>query len=148
MNEIEEIIKLCKTCHVAMVDEGKPYVVPLSFGYELKDGELTLYFHSAKVGKKIDILHKNSEVCFDLACEGEPQHSDNPCNSGYYYSSMIGYGTVEFVEDVEEKCKGLSLLMEHQANQEVVFNEKQAATVCVYKITTSDFTGKKKPKKG
>jgi nitroimidazol reductase NimA-like FMN-containing flavoprotein (pyridoxamine 5'-phosphate oxidase superfamily) len=27
---IEEILLQCKTCHVAMVDEGLPYVVPLS----------------------------------------------------------------------------------------------------------------------
>lgn len=51
--EIRAIFALCKTCHVAMVDEGMPYVVPLSFGYELQDGELTLFFHSAKVGRKM-----------------------------------------------------------------------------------------------
>jgi Predicted flavin-nucleotide-binding protein len=30
---INDIIKSCKTCHVAMVDDGMPYVIPLSFGY-------------------------------------------------------------------------------------------------------------------
>jgi len=27
---IEEILLKCKTCHVAMIDDGLPYVVPLS----------------------------------------------------------------------------------------------------------------------
>jgi len=30
INEIEEILNQCKTCHVAMVDSGAPCVVPLS----------------------------------------------------------------------------------------------------------------------
>jgi len=31
INGIEEILLQCKTCHVAMVDDGTPYVVPLSY---------------------------------------------------------------------------------------------------------------------
>ena len=33
INEIEKILLQCKTCHVAMVDDGMPYVVPLSYFY-------------------------------------------------------------------------------------------------------------------
>ncbi len=145
INEIESIIRQCKTCHVAMVDEGQPYVVPLSFGYEIIGASLTLYFHSAKVGRKIDILNKNSRVCFEMSNEGIPIHSEIPCNSGFYYSSIIGYGNIEFIEEVNEKCKALSLLMKHQADKEVLFNETQVKGVCVYKISTSDYTGKSKP---
>ena len=141
---IEEIIKACKTCHLAMVDEGKPYVVPLNFGYELDTDKLTLYFHSAKEGKKLDILHKNSSICFDIASEGMPIHAESPCNCGYYFSSIIGMGTVEFIEDTKEKCKALSLLMKHQADRDVEFNEAQVNSVCVYKVSTSDYSGKKK----
>ena len=70
---IEEILRQCKTCHVAMVDDGAPYVVPLSYGYQmLDDGRLALYFHSAKEGRKLDILRRNSRLCFEIANEGEP----------------------------------------------------------------------------
>ena len=69
-NQIEEILKQCKTCHVAMVDNEKPYVVPLSYGYQiLEDGTLELVFHSAKDGKKINILKKNPNVCFEISME-------------------------------------------------------------------------------
>lgn len=145
IDEIENIIRKCKTCHLAMMDDGQPYLVPLSFGYEIIGTNLTLYFHSAKKGKKLDILHKNSRVCFEMACEGTPVHAEIPCNSGYYFSSIIGYGNVEFIEDVNQKCRALSLLMKQQADRDVIFNEAQANTVCVYKISTSEFTGKKKP---
>lgn len=145
IEEIKEIIKSCKTCHVAMVDDGMPYVIPLSFGYEIIDDVLSLYFHSAKEGRKIDILHKNNSVCFEMCCEGEPIYAkETPCNSGYYYSSVIGNGKIEFISDTNEKIKALTLLLKHQAGIDVIFTEKQANTVCIYKIVTNDFTGKRK----
>lgn len=145
IEEINEIIKSCKTCHVAMVDDGMPYVIPLSFGYEIIKDELSLYFHSAKEGRKIDILHKNNSVCFEMCCEGEPINAKKtPCNSGYYFSSVLGNGKVEFITDTNEKIKALTLLLKHQAGIDVIFTEKQANTVCVYKIVTNEFTGKKK----
>ena len=143
--EIRDIIKNCKVCHVAMIDNDMPYVVPLNFGYEIIDDTLILYFHSAKEGRKIDILHKNNTVCFEMCLEGEPIIAKNtPCNSGYNFSSVIGNGKVEFITDTSEKIKALSLLMKQQADLDVIFTEKQANTVCVYKIISNDFTGKKK----
>lgn len=149
IEEIRDIIRNCKVCHVAMIDHDMPYVVPLNFGYEIIDDTLILYFHSAKEGRKIDILHKNNTVCFEMCLEGESIIAKNtPCNSGYNFSSVIGNGKVEFITDTSEKIKALSLLMKQQADLDVIFTEKQADTVCVYKIVTDDFTGKKKSHKG
>jgi len=40
--------------------EGKiPYIVPMNFGYEMADGALSLYFHCANEGRKINIIKKN-----------------------------------------------------------------------------------------
>jgi nitroimidazol reductase NimA-like FMN-containing flavoprotein (pyridoxamine 5'-phosphate oxidase superfamily) len=150
VNDIEEIngiIKNCKTCHVAMVDDGIPYVLPLSFGYEINEDELTLYFHSAKEGRKIDILYKNNSVCFEMCREGELINCESsPCNSGYYFSSIVGNGKAEFITDTNEKMKALTLLMKQQADIDVIFTEKQANTVSVFKIVSDDFTGKRKAK--
>lgn len=143
----EEIIKMCKTCYTAMVDGNNPYVIPLSFGYEIEGEVLTLYFHSAKEGKKLDILHQNSSVCFTMALEGEAINAEKtPCKSGYYYSSIVGKGNVEFVNDSEEKCKALTLLMKHQANLDITFQPAQAESVCVFKVVTAEFSGKRKSK--
>jgi len=147
IGEMEEILRLCRTCHVAMVDNGTPYVVPLSYGYRLlADNVLELFFHSALEGKKLDILKSNTNVCFEMAHEGEPVHSETPCNSGYYYSSIIGFGQVVFVEDVVEKCKALSIMFSHQSGREVIFTDEQAQGVCVFKVVSKDFTGKQKPR--
>lgn len=144
-DEIKSIIEKCKVCHLAMVDNGLPYVVPLNFGYTIYDNSLTLFFHSAKVGRKLDILYKNNSVCFEMAYEGKLVYVDNPCNSDYCFESVHGFGCVEFIEDINEKCNALTLLMKHQSKQDFVFTEKQANSVCVFKVVSTDFIGKKKP---
>ena len=147
INEIETILLQCKTCHVAMVEDGMPYVVPLSYGYKIFNGNtLELYFHSALEGKKIDILKKNNKVCFEMAYEGEAVHAETPCNSGYYFASIIGYGDVCFIDDIDKKCEALSIMFEHQSSKKVVFTVGQTENICVFKIISSDFTGKRKIK--
>ena len=50
------------TIYVGMYDDPAPYVVPLNFGYTFDD-DLIFYFHCAKAGYKLDLLHKNPHVC-------------------------------------------------------------------------------------
>ena len=143
---MKDILESCKTCHVAMIDEGTPYIVPLSYGYKLDEEALTLYLHSAKVGRKIDILQKNNVVGFSIATEGEPVVSEVPCNSGYYFSSIVGTGEVVFIEEEKEKGEALSLMFERQTGQKMSFNENQVKSVLVYKLISKEFTGKRKSK--
>ena len=175
---IAKIIEQCTTCHVAMVDEANanmPYVIPLSFGYSLNDGVLELYFHCAHVGKKLDCIRKNPNVAFSMCVENRIEiHEEAYCKSGRFYASVVGQGKAKIVEDIAEKCRGLSLLMERQAAHvphhpdsaqcsqtadsaqhpassqstaphKFEFTPEQAATVAVFKITSTNFTGKAKP---
>ena len=145
INQIKQILDNCKTCRLAMVDDGQPYVVPLSYAYEIKDNSIALYFHSAMEGRKIRILQKNSSVCFEISNEGEPiLAGETPCNSGFYYSCVHGFGDAHFVEDVSEKCYALKLLMKHQADMDTDFTPSQAESVCIFKVISSKFTGKMK----
>ena len=162
---IAKIIEQCTTCHVAMTDDADasmPYVIPLSFGYSLNSGVLELYFHCAHVGKKLDCIRKNPNVAFSMCVENRIEiHEDVYCKSGRFYASVVGQGKAEIVEDIAEKCRGLSLLMERQAAgsaqhpnfahstqstspHKFEFTPEQAATVTVFKITSTNFTGKAK----
>ena len=91
-------------------------------------------------------MRRNSKVCFEMTHEGEPVHSDTPCNSGYYYASVIGFGEAVFIEDTDKKCEALSFLFKQQAGRDVAFTAEQAKSVCVFKIVSTDFTGKRKPR--
>ncbi len=55
--DIDGIIRRCRVCRLAMCDGSQPYIVPLSFGY---DGSF-LYFHTAREGRKIDIIKRNKK---------------------------------------------------------------------------------------
>jgi len=164
---IAKIIEQCTTCHVTMTDDADPsmpYIIPLSFGYSLNSGVLELYFHCARVGKKLDCIRKNPNVAFSMCVENRIEiHEDAYCKSGRFYASVVGQGKAEIVEDIAEKCRGLSLLMERQAaaphhpdsahsSQSAIphkfeFTPEQAATVTVFKITSTSFTGKAKKDK-
>ncbi len=167
---IAKIIEQCTTCHIAMIDDvnaGMPYVIPMSFGYSLMDGVLELYFHCAHVGKKLDCILKNPNVAFSMCVENRIEiHEDVYCKSGRFYASVVGQGKAEIVEDTAEKCRGLSLLMERQAAgapqssgsapsakpeqpmlaapHKFEFTPAQAAAVTVFKITSTNYTGKAK----
>ena len=147
LHEIKEIIDMNKTVCIAMIDQDMPYVLPMSYGYELVNNELILYLHCAKEGRKIDILNINNNVCFTIFNEGTPIYAETPCNSGYYFSSIIGNGKVEWINESEEKKKALKIMFKHQSGQDVEFHEKQADSVCVFKIVSDDFSAKKKAMK-
>ena len=66
LTRIREILEECEVCHLGLVEDGKAYVVPLNFGYTLEDGKLSLYFHSAASGRKVEILRKNPMAAFRL----------------------------------------------------------------------------------
>ena len=53
--ELIEVINKCSVCRLAFHDEPYPYIVPLSFGYSYEKEQLTLYFHCANEGKKLEI---------------------------------------------------------------------------------------------
>ena len=143
INQIKSILDNCKVCRLAMIDNVQPYVVPLSYAYIMNDGILTLFFHSAKEGRKIKILRENNSVCFEISSEGKLFFDEKaPCNSGYYFSSIQGFGAAQFIDDVDEKCFALSLLMKHQANINVDFLPLQTNNVCVFKVDSNSFTCK------
>ena len=165
---IAKVIEQCTTCHVALMDDDNasmPYVIPLSFRYSLNSGVLELYFHCAHVGKKLDCIRKNPNVAFSMCVENRIEiHEEAYCKSGRFYASVVGQGKAEIVDDIAEKCRGLSLLMERQAADSAQhpssaqcphsmqsaiphkfqFTPEQAAAVTVFKITSTNFTGKAK----
>ncbi|HBZ40284.1 MAG TPA: MFS transporter [Erysipelotrichaceae bacterium] len=143
--EIKAIIDRCVICRVAMVDDGKPYLVPLNFGYTLDQGTLTLVFHSAKSGRKIDILRRHPDVCFEMDCDHALIDGERACDYSFAFSSVIGNGKVEFIEDETLKREALKLLMKRQTGKEdFEFSPHEVQGVCVFTIVSEDFSAKRK----
>ncbi len=83
-------------------DNGIPYGVPLSHVYH--DGKL--YFHSALVGRKIDLIRQNENASFTVIAKDEI----HPERFTTYFQSVIARGKIRIVEDEEEKLRILEVL--------------------------------------
>ena len=112
---IEPVLQACKTCRLAMTADGMPYVIPLNFGYTWDETGLTIYFHSGVKGKKIDALRADPRVCFEMDTEmGLTGEGDLACRYSFAFASVVGYGSIQFAQNNEEKRRGFDIIMQHQ----------------------------------
>lgn len=139
-SEIVDVLNRCDTIHLGIHGNDYPYVVPLSFGYEIIDGKLVLYIHGAKVGIKHELLAQNNHVCV----EGSVFHRFVPVEDSATteYESIIGFGIAETIVD-DEAIHGLELIMDHCGMGHIVFDRRVASVTLVYKITLESITGKR-----
>ena len=141
--QIQSIIEQAKVVHIGMIDNDRPYVVPMQYGFVFADGQLTLYVHCAKEGRKLDIIKKNPRVFIELETEAAIiSGGDIPCKYGSEYASVMGDGTVVVVEDVAEKIFGLQLLMKTQTGRDFEITEQMTKSVTVLRIDVPHVTAK------
>lgn len=139
--EIDEIISRCEVCYVSMVDENNlPYVLPFNFGY--KEG--VIFLHSSKKGLKIDILRKNPSVCIAFSTDHKLRHQSEQvaCSYSMKYRSVLAYGKVEFIDDIDQKVEFLNTFMTHYSDRDFQYNAPALREVCTYKVKVEKFTAK------
>lgn len=153
-NQIVSILDKCKVLHLSMISEGKPYSVPVNFGYTISSTEekkLTIYIHGASTGKKVSALKENPSVSFSCVNNVDVESidkSDVACKWTCYYESVIGSGTVSFLDKSKEKTEGLDSIMMHNGYKipvglnHIVYNMMEVANVMVAKIEVNELTGK------
>lgn len=158
-----EVIDRSKYGVVSMIDqEGEPYGIPLSIIRE----ENTLYFHSAKDGKKVKNFAKNPKV--SIAFIGELKIPENFTKeeldeiakdeskaavfiSSVFtteYESALTKGKVEIVEDEKEKIKAMKFICEKYTPSKMkYFNiaiKPGLNRTNVYKVEIEEITSKRK----
>ena len=143
--QIRNILDTAKVLHLGLAVDNEPYVVPMNYGYTMENGKLVLYLHSAQKGKKLDMMRANPKVFFEMDCDWVPFEGEKPCQYGLGYSSIMGCGTAQIVEDVEEKMRGLTVLMKTQTGKDFAFNERLVSIVAVIRIDVAEYTAKHRP---
>lgn len=139
--EITDIIRRCQYCHMAMVTpEGKPYLLPMNFGFR----EGTIYLHGSQQGKKIDILRQNPEVCLNFTADTllRYQSEQVACSWSMKYRSVLCYGRVEFITDPEEKVDALNIIMAQYTSRDFTYNPPSIREVNVWRIRVEKFEGR------
>jgi len=98
--EIEELLRTAivgriACCGHGRVGDGRPYLVPLAYGY---DGD-AIYAHSGP-GRKLDLMRAEPRVTFEV---DQAQASDR-------WRSVIAEGTFEEIADKDERAHALRVI--------------------------------------
>jgi len=106
LKEMEELLKKAEVGRLALSDGTKPYAVPINFLYE----DRKIIFHCTWKGKKLDIISKNPNCCFEVdEFMGEVSyHYDALCHLDY--DSVLAFGKARIENDEERKLRFFSLL--------------------------------------
>lgn len=119
-SKICDIIQRCHCCRVGFYDaEAKQvYIVPLNFGYMVEGEKVTLYFHGAQEGRKIDLIKAAPNVGFEMDTNYKLNEATEACEYSARFQSIIGNGVISLIEDLEEKKQGLEILMKHVSGRD------------------------------
>lgn len=142
--DLLQIIKDCDVCRLAISAEPVPYILPLNFGWEERDGNLLLYFHGATEGTKYDLLRKQPLVSFEMDCSHRLVLDEAKGHCTMEYRSVIGSGMVSLVTDEAEKLRALQVLMRHYRDEAFPFNPAALPRTTVLQLTVQSMTGKQR----
>lgn len=138
---LEEILREAPIGRLGVCTNGKPYVVPMNFAYS--DG--SIFLHSHREGKKMQIISENPLVCFEVD-EGQIKEAEKPCSYGFIYQSVIVEGTIRVLEDPEEKLRGLKQISNKYATGKDEQLSREGMEIykdlMVLKIEINQITGK------
>lgn len=139
-NEINEVIKACKTCYVAMSDGDTPYVLPMNFGL---DGD-TIILHSAQSGRMWETIRKNPKVCINWTLGEELAWQDVRVGCSYRVKSksVLVEGEIEVIDDYDEKYRMLQETMSQYSDREFKFSKPAVENVGIMKVHIKKITGK------
>lgn len=122
--------------------DGRPYAVPLSY---VADGG-SIVFHGAAAGHKMDALAENPHASFCVVEQDVPV----PDEFTTRYRSVIAFGDVRVVEDVQERIDLLVRLGERywpgHAQEAKEYAARAAGKTAVFVLNIDELTGKEQSK--
>ena len=147
LKEMTEVLKSSEVGRIALSDSSKPYIVPLNFLYQ--NGKIA--FHCALGGKKLDIISKNPNCCFEVdEFMGEVSyHYDSLCNLDFDSVLVFGKARIEnderlklqFFEKLHSKYK--ELYRKPISEGGVRFDKTRLHEACCVVIDIEELTGRR-----
>jgi len=147
LKEMTEVLKSSEVGRIALSDSSKPYIVPLNFLYQ--NGKIA--FHCALGGKKLDIISKNPNCCFEVdKFMGEVSyHYDSLCHLDFDSVLVFGKARIEnderlklqFFEKLHSKYK--ELYRKPISEGGVRFDKTRLHEACCVVIDIEELTGRR-----
>jgi len=140
--EIRAILARERVVRLGFAVDGEPYVVPVSYGYDA--AAHALVFHTAREGRKIDLIARNPRVCFEIEGTTRVQLGRSACDWSLQYESLIGYGRIREAAEPEAKRRALACLMrQHGWDGGGPFEAKSLDAARVWELSIESLTGKR-----
>ena len=146
--EITNIMNRAQVGRLGLSMNEQPYVVPVNFAFE----QGRIYFHCADTGMKLDFLHNNTRVCFEVDENLGTVPGSVPCLFGTAYRSVIAFGLARLLSDSEEIARAARLITMKYAGKEMAEKITSAVTethrssigsrLVVVEIKVENITGK------
>ena len=101
-DEAAEILKNGLVAHVGFIEDGLPYVIPLSYHYDDQNPE-RIYLHGSIRSRVMELLATGSSVCVTVTLTDGLVYSRKAMNHSMNYRSVVLFGTARELTDHDEK---------------------------------------------
>ena len=105
---VYEILDAGFICHVGFVDNGKPIVIPMSYGRKAN----SIYLHGASSARIMNLLASNNSVCLSITHVDGIVVARSMFDTSVNYRSVVLFGKAVVVAD-EKKADALWHISEH-----------------------------------
>lgn len=146
-NEIEDILSTAMVGRLGTCANGIPYITPVNFTYDSKASRI--FLHCANEGRKLENIRVNQNVCFEVEEVTNVLVKQPTCASSVAYRSVILFGRIKILTDLNAKNEALQQLASKYApqNPKVPFTEAMLNKTNVLEIEIQEMTAKRSPVK-
>lgn len=146
-NEIDEILLTSMVGRLGTCANGIPYITPMNFTYDKET--FKIFLHCAHEGKKLENIKNNPNVCFEVEEVKEVIVKQPTCASSVAYRSVILFGIIKLLSDLNAKNYALLKLADKYApkNPKAPFPDTTLNRTQVLEIEIKEITAKRSPVK-
>jgi nitroimidazol reductase NimA-like FMN-containing flavoprotein (pyridoxamine 5'-phosphate oxidase superfamily) len=143
---IEEFLEKAAFAAIATSLDGQPFINHNLFAYD--SGTHSIFFHSADSGQLIKNIRANPQVCLSCAEIGRLLPASRAREFSVEYRSVVVFGTAEELVTIEERRRGLDMLMKKYAPMHAPgidypeIDEEEMRSTAVYRLCIQSWSGK------
>jgi nitroimidazol reductase NimA-like FMN-containing flavoprotein (pyridoxamine 5'-phosphate oxidase superfamily) len=143
--EVGAILGRCEVGRLGLWSRDEPYVLPMHFAHVRAGDKVTLYFHGASEGRKLEAIGDGVRACFEADRRVALVDAPKVCRIGATFESVIGWGRIEPCSNPETALLGLVALLDKYApGRSPELKLHDAALVTVLRMTLDEVTAKQR----
>ena len=140
--EIVRIIDECPIVRLGLADGDFPYIVPVNFGYEVEGEQIYLYIHSARAGRKFELMTKNKKCSFEMDVYGGVVAIPEKKDSTTRYRSVMGEAEIEFMEGEAAFDGAKKLMGRYDELRNAPYSEASVMRACFARLKVVSISAK------